>query len=66
MNCHLAPVSAAEAVAEKEREKEHWERAKQLGEHARAAGQEEVERRLAQVGGWVGLFPGTMHKGMGS
>ncbi|KAL4439967.1 hypothetical protein ABPG75_002968 [Micractinium tetrahymenae] len=40
---------AAEAVAEKDREMEHWDNAKQLGDLARAAGREEVERRMAQV-----------------
>ncbi len=45
-----SPAAAEEASVEKDREKEHWERAKQLGDQARAAGREEVERRLAQVG----------------
>lgn len=44
------PASRAdEAIAEKAKEQEHWEKAKQLGDHARAAGREEVERRFAQA-----------------
>ena len=53
-SCHLAALSsfppAEETEALKGREAEHWEKAKALGEEARAAGHEEMQRRLAQVG----------------